>query len=265
MWLKKNYKTIIRLTYIVPILFAAGVSIAHVVTFYNLTNPLSWAIYLSIGIEVAALSALAGITAKMNKWVYFPFIIVTLIQFIGNVFFSFQFININNPIFLAWVDLVNPLFDLIGMANKGDLLAHKRWLALFAGGLIPVISLSFLHLLIKFNDKEDIKIEKIEKPKSPNGLIPPPSKVIEKMELDRKDLEERLMAEVQISPIETPNEAISEPIMFEPMKDTVEVTNPVINEKTNRHRVAIERVGANKIIKGGSPNQTVYKKDETRT
>ena len=38
----------------------------------------SWAIYLSIGIEIAALSAVAAISAKMGKKVYIPFGIVTL-------------------------------------------------------------------------------------------------------------------------------------------------------------------------------------------
>jgi hypothetical protein len=143
-----------------------------------MTNPMSWATYLSVGVEIAALSALAGITAKMNKWVYLPFLIVTLIQFIGNVFFSFQYIDITNKVFLAWVDLVNPLFDSIGMATSGDLLAHKRWLALFAGGLIPVISLSFLHLLISFNDRDE------EPKKETTDPIPYPANDITKPLVD---------------------------------------------------------------------------------
>jgi hypothetical protein len=57
-----------------------------------LSNPFSWAIYLSIGIEIAALSALAAISAQMGKKVYFPFGIVTLIQFIGNIFFHYPIV-----------------------------------------------------------------------------------------------------------------------------------------------------------------------------
>ena len=88
-WFQKNFKTIIYTAFLVPILAVAVVSISHVTKWYGLSNPISWAVYLSVGIEIAALSALAAISAKMGKKVYFPFGIVTLIQFIGNIFFDF--------------------------------------------------------------------------------------------------------------------------------------------------------------------------------
>jgi len=41
---------------------------------------------------------------------------------------------------------------------------HKRFLALFSGGMLPIISLSFLHMLVKFEEEDkDVVIE----PKSP--------------------------------------------------------------------------------------------------
>lgn len=325
MWLRKNYTTIIRLCYIIPILFAAGVSIAHVVTWYGLTNPITWAIYLSVGIEVAALSALAGITAKMNKWVYFPFIIVTLIQFIGNVFFSFQFIDIKNPIFLAWVDLVKPLFDYVGMANSGDLIAHKRWLAFFAGGMIPVISLSFLHLLIKFNDKESDKLENPKEPiepevseavrKSRKSIIPvgniPKGEIdenikelrnksitpdlffpekkselvepefapeIEDVEFEDPENEPEVDADMGVSDLEFEAdesmyalrdstskkkqlEAISDANSINPIPNPQKDPNALINDFRSQRRMQIERIGTNKIIKDGNPNQVFYKKN----
>ena len=86
-WIRKNFKKLIYIAFLVPIFAVAIVSISHVTKWYGLSNPLSWAIYLSIGVEFAALSAVAAISAKMGKKVYIPFGIVTLIQFIGNVFF----------------------------------------------------------------------------------------------------------------------------------------------------------------------------------
>jgi hypothetical protein len=151
-WFNKNYMSIIRFTYIIPILFVAGVSIAHVITWYEMTNPLNWAIYLSVGVEIAALSALAGMSSTNNKAVYLPFGIVTLIQFIGNMFFTFQYIDTASELFNDWVTLVDPLFSIIGMVDSGDLIAHKRWLSVLSGAMLPLISLSFLHLLVKFND-----------------------------------------------------------------------------------------------------------------
>ena len=55
-WIHKNFKKIVYVAFLVPILTVAGVSISHVTTWYSLSNPISWAIYLSIGIEIAALS-----------------------------------------------------------------------------------------------------------------------------------------------------------------------------------------------------------------
>jgi hypothetical protein len=159
-WFQKNFKTIIYIAFLVPILTVAGVSISHVTTWYNLSNPFSWAIYLSIGIEIAALSALAAISAKMGKKVYFPFGIVTLIQFIGNIFFAYQYIDVNSQSFKDWVDMVDPLVSFLGV-DSGDPVGHKRFLALFAGGMLPIISLSFLHMLVKFEEEEKNGVQEL--------------------------------------------------------------------------------------------------------
>jgi len=152
-WIQRNFKTIIYVSFLVPILTVAFVSISHVTTWYGLSNPLSWAIYLSIGIEIAALSSLAAISAQMGKKVYFPFGIVTLIQFIGNVFFAYQYIDVSTTAFKEWIDLVDPIVSYLGV-ESGDPIGHKRFLALFSGGMLPIISLSFLHMLVKFEEEE---------------------------------------------------------------------------------------------------------------
>ena len=92
----------------------------------------------------------------MGKKVYFPFGIVTLIQFIGNIFFAYQFIDINGESFKDWVDMVDPVVSYLGV-ESGDMIGHKRFLALFAGGMLPLISLSFLHMLVKFEEEEKKK------------------------------------------------------------------------------------------------------------
>jgi hypothetical protein len=152
-WFQKNFKAIIYISFLVPILTVAFVSISHVTKWYGLSNPISWAIYLSVGIEIAALSALAAISAQMGKKVYFPFGIVTLIQFIGNIFFAYQYIDITSQSFKDWMDLVDPIVSYLGV-ESGDPVGHKRFLALFSGGMLPIISLSFLHMLVKFEEDD---------------------------------------------------------------------------------------------------------------
>ena len=166
-WLEKNYKTLIIAAFLVPIITVAIVSISHVTKWYGISNPVSWSIYLSIGIEIAALSALAAISANMGKKVYFPFAIVTLVQFIGNIYFAYSYIDINAQSFKDWVGLVSPLVEFMGV-DPTDFVGHKRFLAFFAGGMLPIISLSFLHMLVKFTEEDrmnqmekgiDIKIQ----------------------------------------------------------------------------------------------------------
>jgi hypothetical protein len=199
-------------------LAVAVVSISHVTKWYGLSNPVSWAIYLSVGIEIAALSALAAISAKMGKKVYFPFGIVTLIQFIGNIFFAYQYIDINAQGFKDWVDMVDPIVSYLGV-ESGDPVGHKRFLALFSGGMLPIISLSFLHMLVKFEEEEkkvepifdidEISIEagkkeaEIEKEK-----YTPTQEDLERLEKELIRVNEQkfgsLIKEIQEEPIEDP-------------------------------------------------------------
>ncbi len=151
-WVQKNFRKIIYVAFLVPILAVAIVSISHVTTWFGISNPISWAIYLSIGVEIAALSAVAAISAKMGNKVYIPFGIVTLLQFIGNIFFAYQYIDVNGQLFKDWVEMVDPVVSYLGV-ESGDPIGHKRFLALFAGGMLPIISLSFLHMLVKFEEE----------------------------------------------------------------------------------------------------------------
>jgi hypothetical protein len=180
-WFNRNYRTLIISTFLIPIITVAVVSISHVTKWYGISNPFIWAAYLSIGIEIAALSALAAISANMGKNVYFPFGIVTLIQFIGNIYYTYFFIEIDSKSFISWVELVSPLIEFIGVEST-DMVGHKRFLAVFSGGMLPLISLSFLHMLVKFTEEDRVNF--INKSKDQNDITQKEEKnVIESKEL----------------------------------------------------------------------------------
>ena len=151
-WFSRNLTNIISLAFVIPILLVAFVSISHVTSFYGLSNPFTWAIYLSVGIEIAALSALAAVSVNMGRFVYFPFIIVTFIQMLGNIFFSFTYIDETSQTFQDWISMVGGLFENMGIETT-DLNSHKTVLAFLTGGLLPIISLTFAHMLVKFTEK----------------------------------------------------------------------------------------------------------------
>lgn len=219
-WINKNYKTLIIAAFLVPIITVAIVSISHVTTWYGISNPVTWSVYLSIGIEIAALSALAAISANMGSKVYFPFAIVTIVQFIGNIFFAYTFIDINSQQFKDWVDLVSPLVEYMGV-EPTDFVGHKRFLAFFAGGMLPVISLSFLHMLVKFTEedrkkqidiKEEVKEtinEIVKEPEQTESKIDASDLVseISRLRLSENDL--KTLEEVLLNP-PSPNERLVE-------------------------------------------------------
>jgi hypothetical protein len=202
-WINKNYKTLIIAAFLIPILTVAIVSISHVTEWYGISNPITWSVYLSIGIEIAALSALAAISANMGSKVYFPFALVTIVQFIGNIFFAYSFIDVDSKQFKDWVDLVAPLVEFMGV-DPTDYVGHKRFLALFSGGMLPLISLSFLHMLVKFTEEDRLNQKSVdEEPVKVNS-----SEIVSEVSRLRLSEEDMLVLERILNNPPPPNEAL---------------------------------------------------------
>ena len=168
-WIKNNP---IRSMFLVPILLVAVISIAHVVSWYDIANPINWAIYLSIAIEVGAMTALVAATNKIKGGVWFMFGLITFIQMIGNIFFSYKEIDSNGDLFKSWVELTGPIWEMIG-SDPSDIPAMKRWLAFLEGGLLPIISLTSLHFFVKY--------EKVNPPKVGDQITDIPKTETEKV------------------------------------------------------------------------------------
>ena len=157
-WIKNNPN---RSMFLLPILLVAGISISHVVSWYDMANPINWAIYLSIAIEVGAITALVAATNRIKGGIWFMFGLVTFIQMIGNIFYSYKEIDSNGELFKSWVELTGPIWELTG-TELTDVVGMKRWLAFLEGGLLPIISLTSLHFFVKYEKPEEDKEKKIE-------------------------------------------------------------------------------------------------------
>lgn len=168
-WIAQNKKAIIRAAFLIPVFSVAAISISHVVSWYDLANPMSWAVYLSIAVEVAAMSAIAASSVKVKGFsVWFVFSIVTLIQFIGNIFFSYSDIDITSKAFKDWAELTSPILESMG-TDISDLTSQRRWLALLEGGLLPLISLTCLHFFIKYGEIDNT--EEVKEIVIPESII----------------------------------------------------------------------------------------------
>lgn len=269
-WIQRNLRNIIATAFVIPILLVAFVSISHVTSFYGLSNPFSWALYLSVGIEIAAISALAAVSVRMGNFIYFPFIIVTLIQMVGNIFFSFSFINEFSDEFKDWIAMVGGLFENMGV-DKTDVNSHKLILSFLTGGLLPIISLTFAHMLVKFSEQnknvvvEEVKEEEVSIEEEPKDLSEEmnevdyediKSKFIEKKLMEERDLKYKptqeeldkldyflkilnyegpkpeLNTEEKINPTEEQLEKIQETLNKYSMPEPVEVEQEEVVEET---------------------------------
>jgi hypothetical protein len=246
-WLQSNLNNIIVGSFLIPILLVAFVSISHVTTLYSLANPLSWAIYLSVAVEIAALAALAGVSAKFGKFIYLPFGIVTFIQFVGNFFYSYSHININSQDFKDWVDMISGLLEPIGV-DPTDVVAHRRILAFITGGLIPFISLTFAHMLIVYSSKIQTNEDNVEPvidtvSDTISDTVSEPVVLTEEevVEISKKAGQvEAEQVEEKINP--TPEELVRLEEALKNLEEKSKIEEPVVTEETTQYFVDDEEI-----------------------
>lgn len=223
-WLERNKKTIIRLAFLIPIISVAMISISHVIGWYDLANPATWAIYLSVAVEIAAMSAIAAASVKIRGFsVWFVFGIVTLIQFIGNIYFSYVEIDVNSQGFKDWIDLIAPITDAMGNAAE-DVVAQRRFLAILEGGLLPLISLTCLHFFIGYGEGETSQVPEPEQPVQPKEDEPIEDKV--------QPAEEPITPESDSTEGDLEEAADIANIESTPQIDSIEETVEPINDKS---------------------------------
>ena len=223
-----------RAMFLVPIILVAGISISHVVSWYNLANPISWAIYLSIAIEIGAMTALVAATNKIKGGVWFMFGIITFIQMIGNIFYSYKQIDANGELFKSWMELTGPVWEMLG-SKANDVISMKRWLAFLEGGLLPVISLTSLHFFTKYDAgktdmtevKEIIKEVIVEKEVIKEVIVEVP--VIEEVIIEKEIIVEKI--------VEVPVEVIVEKYIELPQfqSETIVEENEFVSPGMDTH------------------------------
>jgi hypothetical protein len=114
--------------------------------------------------------------------------------------------------------------------ESGDFVGHKRFLALFAGGMLPIISLSFLHMLVKFEEEERLK-RNSEKPRVDMDKI---------IDIDELSLKAgKIEAEFELSDTEESESEDSDSeteVVIEEESESEPETEVVIKKKKERER-----------------------------
>jgi hypothetical protein len=121
-------------TFVSLYLAVSVISTLHVIKFFELSNPYWLSVSLAVAFELGAAASLASLIVldKMNKaLVWALFIVLTLFQSMGNVYYSY--VNLHD--FSGWVEL----FDLV----DEEVIYQKRMLSMISGGILPFVALGF--------------------------------------------------------------------------------------------------------------------------
>lgn len=162
---KNNIKKSIVIWFL-SIPFAASIiSMVHIVSFFEIGNVGWMAIVLAITFEVGAMASLVSFSVihelKSGKYsIYFVFIILFLMQMIGNVYYSFDYVTKMVIEDANWIVVFKEFLDItVGLfTDELPSPSHTKYiLSCVIGMPVPLISLSFIHSLVKYLEKKEPK------------------------------------------------------------------------------------------------------------
>tara|TARA_R110001592_G_scaffold192795_5_gene439770 strand:+ start:21227 stop:21799 length:573 start_codon:yes stop_codon:yes gene_type:complete len=138
-------------TFVTLYFMVSIISTIHVIDFFKLSNPDWLAISLAIAFEIGAAASLAAIiilekTSRVMVWSLF--IILTLMQAMGNTYYAFT----NLVEYQGWIEL----FGLV----DAEPIVQKRILSIVSGAILPIVALGFIKSLVDYiRPEEPVKIK----------------------------------------------------------------------------------------------------------
>ena len=166
----KLLKNIIIWSFVsVPVL-SSFISTLHLIDLFALGNPYWLAVALAVAIEIGSLASFLtlSILSKLNKgFVWTVFIILFLMQIIGNTYFSYEWISGKIAQDSKWVDSFKEMTEFF--FGSLQILDIKMYLSILISWPIPVISVFLLKSATEYlgSDEEEEKEEKFESQEEP--------------------------------------------------------------------------------------------------
>lgn len=164
--MNKHFRIIFLILFAILYISVAFVSTFHAISFFGLAN-IPWiavmlAITFEIGQAAVLFSILTGATGK-NKFIPWTLMIVlTLVQVLGNVYSSYEYLITNSgellrffkePIFI-WTELPDQQCNVI--------------LTYIIGAILPIVSLLMTSMVTNYIGKDEEKVEPIKEIKDDN-------------------------------------------------------------------------------------------------
>lgn len=213
---KKIYIILFAILYIC----VALVSTIHAISFFGLANVKPLAIILAVAFEIGQAAVLFSILTDKNQqkkimpWVLMG--ILTLVQVMGNVYNSYQYLIMNSEASLRFFKEPIFIWTQIEDANANVILSY------IIGAILPIVSLLLTSMVTGFLNKDE---DKKEEPKTEFVQIPAqeivpvqeekiPEPIIEEVpeELPYNDIEEKQEEYVETLPEEIKEEKTEIPV-----------------------------------------------------
>ena len=214
------------------------ISTIHIITFFGLGN-MSWmAIILALAFEIGSIASLMTLTVldKVNRFaVWFIFFVLVVMQMLGNVYYTYDFIShamASNP---QWIDSFIDLVEMMTM-QKLEQRTTKFILSLLIGLPIPIISLAFLKSVsdyLKPESNVQDKVEVIEESKeNKKEVIEPEEKIESEEEVEIEEKEEELEESLKPISFSGVNEQITDAVtQVEKIEETQEISEDVVESE----------------------------------
>lgn len=160
---KELIRKIIIGTFVSIPFLSSLISTIHLIGLFNLGNQEWMSITLAIAFELGSIASLLILTIldKVNKsMVMSIFVLLVFFQILGNVYFSFDYLNqhlIANPNWLGSFQ------ELVSYFVAGDQTLMKLLVSCLVSIPIPLISLLFLKSIVDYLKFDEPKIETVEK------------------------------------------------------------------------------------------------------
>lgn len=133
--------------YVVLYVIVATISCICSIDFFNMTHTDMSSVILAISFEIGSMGCLFGalttLRNKDNALIWIMFVFLTLMQMMNNTYYSY--VHIEN--YKDWIEL----FDLVDMEE----ITQKRIISIISGCVLPIVSLSFIHLLVDLLRTDD--------------------------------------------------------------------------------------------------------------
>jgi hypothetical protein len=193
------------------------VSTYHIVDFFQLGNFTSMAILLAVAFELGAIASALSLTM---------FIVLTLFQMIGNVYYTYSFIVTKEVTDATWLSTA---IDFLNYFSEWESFTDQRmFLSMLIGIPIPLISLAFLKTLVDYVGNSDSKdtvpyIDEEEEEKPDSLTFDVDTNNLEDSEENLEKLTNKFKEVIELDDEEPQEEEVVEEVVENPREETLEL------------------------------------------